>query len=359
MLRISTFALCFGTLLGTLLGADTARMADKKPRRLATILFDDLPDPASLDEAKALGASAYIVIYQASDPNAIKTGEIDVPRVLEYIRGLASKAPLPAWGMLDFEDPFHEHVQKPGASEEHRRAVNSMIHLVQSVRRDFPGTKWTYYGVPFLPYWPKSESWVTANATVKRDAINAAIASYSELVSELDWISPTIYAKYDPREFPGQPPEQVRAAGRAWRAAEVGLAKLMANGKPVIPTVCPWWSIGGKAPVNRFIDRRQVLVDQVIPAIEMGADGVAFWNALGYVVDMTTASQDRENRYPKSELVSWRAAIQADYFVDNPVSDWSAPGVRSAVAAKLSATMVRGMQDVAEWQRNGTTPPGQ
>jgi hypothetical protein len=234
-----------------------------------------------------------------------------------------------------------------------------MIHLVQSVRRDFPGTKWTYYGVPFLPYWPKSESWVTASAIVKRDAINTAIASYSELVSELDWISPTIYAKYDPREFPAQPPEQVRAAGRAWRAAEVGLAKLMANGKPVIPTVCPWWSIGGKAPVNRFIDRRQVLVDQVIPAIEMGADGVAFWNALGYVADMTTASQDREDRYPKSELVSWRAAIQADYFVASPILDWSAPGVRSAVAAKLSATMVHSMRDVVEWQRNGTMPPEQ
>jgi hypothetical protein len=175
----------------------------------------------------------------------------------------------------------------------------------------------------------------------------------------MDWISPTVYAKYDAQMFPSLKADEIRAPGRAWRAAEIGLAKLIGAGKPVIPTVCPWWTVGGRAPVNRLIGRREFLEDQVIPSLAMGADGIAYWNALSYISSMVTASPTNEGKYPSSgdgSISAWRKAIQDDYFGGAPVDDWSGAAVRQLIPKRLSQSMLTGIRDLIDWERAGTKP---
>lgn len=328
-------------------------------RKPLILLYDEMPDTTQLERVLALRAFPYRIVYQSADPDAGKTGRINIVALLNAIRKDAEQG-LPDWGMLDFEDPFHKQLQEGADSDACRRTVRNMVEAIQAVRATFPGTKWTYYGMPWLPYWlDKGEDWAAGSAESKRKSLEAATRIYQPIIEAMDWVSPTIYPKYEPSSMPGMLPQVVREQGRAWRAAQVGLARLLGKERPVIPNVCPWWTPGGKARFCTVVAPNEFIEDQVEPAVRMGASGVALWGSLGYTIRrITDADQSKYSKEKDFGTSEWRAAVTSDYFAGVTPTDWSASDVRARVTSALSGTMVRALEDIRSWERDGTVPKG-
>jgi len=324
-----------------------------------TILYDDIPDPNAIVRARASNANPYLIIYQAADPTAIKTGLIDINILLSYIRTQA-KAGLPNWCMLDFEDPFHEAMQEGIDSQKCKITILNMINAIRAVKLEFPNSKWTYYGMPSLPYWLDGGlSWDKAPEDLKRKTLEKAVAIYNSLFQEMDWVSPSLYAKYDPKFFPSQPPDNIREGGRSWRTAQVGLAKLLSNGKPIIPNISPWWvSATGKCDLYTVINAKEFIEDQVIPAIKMGATGFALWAALTYDIDgIVAVDQSKYPQDPKSGVPAWRAAVMKDYLNNQTPKDWSDKDVAQRLIAGMSLTYTNSISNIRMWEKAKILPP--
>lgn len=321
------------------------------------LLFDELPDASGLEGAIELQSVPYLIVYQSADPDAARTGRINISRLLESIQKDSAEG-LPLWGMLDFEDPFHDALEKGPDSEECQRTVQNMVAALQAVRATYPGTKWTFYGMPSLPYWlDGGADWANGSEEVKRKSLKRAADIYRPLVESMDWVSPTIYPKYDPVMLPSMPEQLVREQGRAWRAAQVGLARLLAKDRPVIPNVCPWWTPGGRARFCTVVKPAEFIEDQVMPAVKMGASGFALWGALGYnirrITDLDQTKYSPEKNFGTTE---WRAAVTKDYLGGVAPADWSASQVRARVTEGLCGTLVRALSDIRAWERDGTVP---
>jgi hypothetical protein len=326
----------------------------KKP---LILLYDEMPDTGRLERILELRSFPYRIVYQSVDPEAGKTGRINIVALLAAIRKDAEQG-LPDWGMLDFEDPFHALLQEGPDSDACRRTVQNMVEAMQAVRATFPGTKWTFYGMPWLPYWlDKGQDWSAGSTESKRKTLETATRIYQPIIESMDWVSPTIYPKYEPTSMPGMPPQVVREQGRAWRAAQVGLARLLGKDRPVIPNVCPWWTPGGKARFCTVVAPNEFIEDQVEPAVRMGASGVALWGSLGYTIRRITDSD--QSKYSKEKdfgTTEWRAAVTSDYLGGAAPTDWSAPDVRAKVSSALCGTMLRALDDIRVWERDGTVP---
>lgn len=350
-----TGALALAALLAAGQATTQGAAAPAKPPLI--LLYDEMPDSSRLERVIALRSFPYRIVYQSVDPDAARTGRINIPALLGAIQKDAAGG-LPDWGMLDFEDPFQEALQKGPDSDECRGTVRNMVEAMQAVRATFPGTKWTFYGMPWLPYWlDRGEDWATGSAESKRQALERATKIYLPLVESMDWVSPTIYPKYDPALMAGMLPQVVREQGRAWRGAQVGLARLLGKNRPVIPNVCPWWTPGGKAPFCTVVAPAEFIEDQVAPAVSMGASGVALWGSLGYTIrritDLDQAKYSKEKDFGTPE---WRAAVTKDYLGGSTPADWSTSEVRARVTDGLCGTLVRALADIRAWERDGAVP---
>ena len=313
------------------------------------ILFDDIPDLSQLEDAARSGAVRCFVVGQSIDPQAGKTGLIDAEVLVEGIRR-ETKGTLPDWGLLDFEDPFHEALQEGPESERCKKTQRSMIAAIVAVRRSFPDTKWGYYGCPWLPYWLQSDGkwfdWITCPEPAKRAAIARGVEIYAPIAQASDWLCPTIYPKYDPALMHGQDSATIRAQGRAWRAAEVGLAMLIRGSAPVIPIVCPWWTPGGKARFCTVVAQDQFGEDQIRPALAMGARGIVIWSAATYQIGrMTDRDQAKYHAETNFGTSDWRRAVVEDYLEGREPEDWTDPKVREKLVIEMSRTITRAIQD--------------
>jgi len=343
-----------GILIGICLFGFQESVA-KKPidKPLLVLLYDVLPDLNAMARVQTLSAKQFFILYQGCDPQSLKSGVIDIPSVLIAIQKQTG-GQLPEWGMLDFEDPFNSDLQKEPSSLECKRALNSMIETVRAVKKNYPNTKWSFYGVPWLPYWMEGKGWATANNETKKTRLDQAARVYASLVNELDWISPTIYPMYDPLLFPTDQSKTVMEEGRAWRMAQIGIAKLLSSGKPIIPTICPYWTPGGKAPFCQIVPSKSVIDDQVAPAVSMGASGIAVWTSINYfiqqAVNVSTKSSPDETNFGSAE---WRKAFTIDYFNNKPPVDWSDPQVKQDLIQKTSRTITDTFNNIRMWERFG------
>ncbi len=315
------------------------------------LLYDTIPSRNARERAGTLGAASFYILYQSCDPQCAKSGVIDSDAVLTAIAN-ETKEQTPSWGMLDFEDPFNADLQKGPESPEGARAIATMIRTVQAVKARFPKTKWTYYGVPWLPYWLGSRGWMSATPLAKREALERGSAIYGALIKELDWISPTVYPKYDPRLAPPDQRSTVADEGRAWRTAQVGLASILAGGKPIIPTVAPYWTPGGKADFCRVVSATDLIDDQVAPSVAAGATGIAIWTAIDYFINISTdctgAPVTKEDNFGAPQ---WRAAFVADYLDNQVPPDWCDPSLKQRLIINTSDTIAAALSRIREWDR--------
>jgi len=323
------------------------------------ILYDSIPGNNARERANLMGAQLFYVCYQSADPNAGSTGTIDATKVIETIRAETAGRP-PKWGMLDFEDPFIEQLKKGSPTPEWRATLQTMIAAVQAVKVAFPQTRWTYYGIPNVDVWFDGVGWDRLSDESKKSKIDAAIATFGPLIEQLDWVSPTVYGKYDPKLQSPVNATPMLQAERAWRVASVGIARLCAGGKPVIPTIDPFWTPGGKAPFCRLIPRRLFLEEQVVTTLGAGASGVAIWTAIDYFIKIAADGATRTGQIEKDfGPMEWRDALSKDFLGGDSPSDWSSPDVRAALVTGTSDAIARSVSDIKQWTTDGTLPPSQ
>lgn len=336
----------------------TAPSPSTGPKAL-TLLYDELADPAALEAVVQLRSERFLIIYQSVDPNAAKSGLIDVEALIGAIRS-KEKDGLPNWGMLDFESPFYDVLAKGPDDPDFARTVRTMIEAIRAVKAAFPATKWCFYGLPQMPYWigPKPQDWLSAPADVKRAQVQKAIKTFGAIAAEMDWMSPSIYGVYAPESVKSQEPSLTREQGRTWRRAVVGLSKMMARGKPVLPIICPWWCPGGSAPYCRVIPRREFLEDIVAPAIDFGASGFALWSAMNYqIARVTAADPSRFGDETNFGTREWRAAMTLDYLGGKTPERWDDPSIRAALVSGMSSTVMNTMRDIRNWSESRKLPP--
>jgi hypothetical protein len=266
------------------------------------ILYDTLADPAAVVDADTLMARKCLVIYQSCDPESKSTGRIDKVKVLAAIDA-ATREQAFLWGMLDFEEPFFENLALGPGSAQGREAIETLVETMRVVRRMYPGIRWTYYGMPSLPYWDKSRSWDAMDEEDKRGLIRKCVDNYGAVVSECDWICPSVYLFYEPELFPENQREEIRKAGRIWRFAQVGVAKLLAKQKPVIPVTSPFWMEIGKARADTVVPQAQFVEDAVRPIIGARADGLMIWSAMAWKIGQAVAGL-RSPDAPSSNVIS-------------------------------------------------------
>jgi len=324
------------------------------------LLYDDLADSEARRSAASLGCKLILNVYQSDDPKSKSRGVMDPVVIVEAISRQAAYG-LPEYGMLDFEDPFFDVLAEGPSSPRFSSTVETMVNAIRVVKAAFPKTKWSYYGMPQLPYWigeKRDKEWLNASTELKRFHLTRAIEIYRPLIEELDWISPSIYCNYDPAFVKWQPETATRAQNRAWVKASVGISKLLARGKPVIPTVCPWWAPAGSAPYCRVVPRRLFIEDTVIPAVEAGAQGLSFWTAMSYQIRRVTAADPSTFGHERNfGTPEWRKAVVADYFEGTPPADWTDPAVTRRLVSRMSSAVVTRLRDVRNWVGGKQVPP--
>ena len=337
-----------------------------EPQRPATqtplkVLVDSLPDPESIGGLRGTDAERWLQVNQ--DAPSYKSGVIDTQEIL---RQIDSQGPqnLPEWVMLDFEDPFFKDLAAADGTPERTRAVSSMLATLRAAKARWPGVKFGFYGLPNLPFWVEGKGWADLDADQKRAALAKAERDAAPVLAEADWVSPSVYAYYDPAMVrPGNPdsirgtPKELRENDRAWRSMQVGLAVLMARGKPVLPTVCPFWAPGGVAPWCRWIDRRAFIESQIEPVARMRAQGVMIWTGMKYrigkVTDPALESGATEKNFGVAE---WRAAFERDMLDSQKPADWTDPEVRRRLERATTRAIVQTIVDIRAWERAGALP---
>jgi len=337
---------------------------EKTPEKPPLILlYDSLPDPDATVRVQSMNAEPWMNVTQ--DPESFKTGLVDIDAAIRQVQNKSGGQP-PKWMMLDLEDPFMANLRKAPDSPERQKSLASMISAIRAMKMQYPNCKWTFYGIPSISYWVNDRGWATASVEEKKLALERAVATFQSLVAEVDWVSVSIYDVYDPKMVvPGSPksvrgtPESVREDGRAWRMASTGLAKLMANGKPVIPTICPTWAPTGIAPYCRLIPLKDFVLDQVAPAVKAGANGFAIWTSMDYRIEQVTqaevnpAYKSTEQNFGVSE---WRSALTADYFNGVAPQNWSDPFIRQQLIKKTSRSITDALFAIRSWERTGEAP---
>ncbi|MCE9619796.1 MAG: hypothetical protein K8R92_07785 [Planctomycetes bacterium] len=328
------------------------------------LLYDGLPEAASIARAMSLKAEVWMQINQ--DAPSYKSGIIDIAAVTKEVESKTGGRP-PTWMMLDFEEPFFANLSKGQDSPEYKLTIQTMTECIRAMKARWPESKWTFYGIPNLPYWIEGKGWATAPDDQKKVMLKSMSEAVMPLVRECDWVSVSIYDCYDPSMVvAGSPnsirgtPASVREDGRAWRMAQVGLAKLLAHGKPVIPNVCNFWVPGGVAPYCRLIQPRAFIEDQIAPAVQAGANGFALWTGINYRISIVTQDEEKAATIVTEKnfgVQDWRKAFTADYFKGKAPMDWTDPQVKQTLVAETSKAIIQCFTNIRAWEKTGVLPP--
>lgn len=262
---------------------------DYKP----VIIYDDAITIPCLEKLASLGASKYIIVYQNDcDPESQKTGVINFKNVAAFI--IKAYGPNPeGWGILDFENPFDDFLKKDKNTPEYKNTILTMVECINKIKLYFPKVKWTYYGIPALPYYLGSETWATATADTKNDEIKRQLIIHSPILLACDWLAPSIYNQVGDSKNNGLPTPHIRASTAAWSFARtkmcVDFQQLAGKTNVVMPFVSPLYMPGGGAPAFSPIPDDIILQDTISPAMKAGATGFAIWTAGSYFIKQVTS----------------------------------------------------------------------
>lgn len=329
--------------------------------------------PIIYDSAPAVGfvspvatASRYLIVYQsdfgAYDPSDQTAVDVDPNAVIEVIRQKLSKAGYSEWGVLDIENPFDEILKNGPADARFDRAVASLVNVIRAVRTAYPQMKWTYYGFPRVPYWMGMNDW----GQLTKDQCEVKYAefarNYEPIMAEMDWFMPSLYDVYErAQQMPrcASPREVAEAEYR--KACVYAVSRWFTRAgvaaRPIIPVVSPWFQPGGVATAYKAIPMDEFCAEQVRPAIEAGASGMAIWGEMGFFLKMATASNlptaqyvrdwQEQTRSAFASLVPAGSAALAPSAPASPTSiDWFAPSTVQAIGTTLNDSMSSAMRAI-------------
>lgn len=302
-----------------------------------TVLYDGLPSDTVGAGLQADGIEQYLIVYEAVDPDARTTGQIDADRVVQHIRTKHGDSPS-GYGILDFENPFFERISAGPSDPHYQSTVNTIVALLDRVRAEFPNVKWTMYGMPRIKYWgpPGSYGWATADDPDREELLEAALEAFTPVLERCDWMNPSVYDRYE-LERQNQPSWQMWTDREtSWREYTVELCRRFNEGhagpdKPIIPMVSPLFFKVGQIEYNmKYMTAEELLRDQVRPVMEAGADGIAFWTGFNYWTHAVTSSDDL------GVLQQEARVAMANDFLDDAPEVWVDDSIRSELEARVS-----------------------
>jgi hypothetical protein len=307
----------------------------------------------------------YTIIYQACDPEAGKTGRIDLDKLAAEVERKMGQQPS-GWAMLDYEAPFDEWLQKGVGDQRCEQARSEIIKALRFVRARWPKVKWTIYGHPFLLYWlPNGTAWDQAPEQVKRAEIEKRVAVYGPILAEVDWVNPS---NYDINENALQTSiERARdkAHEQVWRTQHIELAKetMRRAGippKPILPAVNLFFPGEGRATYMRPIPVPELQQDQIAPQLAAGVDGFAVWTGVDYIQGLVTgnAKLDGDPESLKTRTRT-RSTWVGSYLDGRTPADWSSDDVKFVISQRTGQTIADGVEAIlAAWKaRPGATSP--
>lgn len=260
--------------------AQAAAQAQAKP----FVMLTNTELPGINAPLAAIGVQPYIVVYQGVDPQAVSTGLVDPNKIIDEIKRLWGDDPS-GYVMLNYENPFDEIFKVGPSHPKYKATVESMVGALKAVKAKFPKVKLTYYGVPRLPYWvPGYYGWADSPKSAADGVLAHYKATYAPLMAELDWLSPSVYDRYELNRRPQNEHAILTSRELSWRTTYITMCKemLAAAGRPdtpVIPVCLFVFPHGGDATVEGAITDEEFLRDQVKPCLDAGADGFAHWCA--------------------------------------------------------------------------------
>jgi hypothetical protein len=263
------------------------------------ILYEEALDLDGLTALAKLGGQRYFVVYQNNaDPDAQRTGVIDPAKVARHVASMHGDAP-EGWGVLDFEDPFDDLLQKDPTSARAQSAIKSMVETIRVLKRAFPGVRWTYYGMPGLLYYLPDGTWSTASARSKAAEISRQLDAYGKILAECDWLSPCVYYTVGDAGHSRVAPQSIRDATRAWVAERTAMcvrfAANLGRPVPVIPFASPLYMPGGGARAFSVIPVEVLVEDILSPMVRGGARGVCMWTGATNFIGIATGARPGES----------------------------------------------------------------
>jgi hypothetical protein len=348
--------------------AEALMLAMQRDVPIVRVLYDCTTSAASADRIAAAGAERFRWFGQAHDPDSVSTGRIDVSKLASAVSAAWGPAPS-GWGMLDFEVPFDDWLDLPPEDPRHRQALSELTRAIESMKRLFPGVKWTCYGIPRLGRWPRDvdgvvKGWSQVAPDVRVRELARRSRELASLVICLDWVSPSLYDVYENRLFDQDSAESMRANENLWRTDIVQMSKatLRENGRgsvPVIPCVSPLFQPGGKASVQAVIQPNEFRMDQLVPAINGGADGFAIWSAVDFAMSVSTrpasATLDKVSEEIRtSSRRAWRALLPGT----TTEVDWESDDVRFRLSSALGAVVAGAVEIAGDTARSKRSDSG-
>jgi len=269
---------------------DAQSQAAGQQRPLLYEVGDTFDNITYIQQANELGAERILIVYEdyeGAHPSGVSTGEIDVRSLLSHIQQVSGGTP-PKWGLLDFENPFMTWIENGPGNDNWVQATTQMVKAIRAVKASYPDTKWSFYQLPYVRYYigcPEDcKCWSQASPAVRTQARARYLEQCAPVLAECQWICPSMYGFYDPAKYPPEDGARWRAATSAWCREQVALAVSVANGRPVVPIICPIWQPGGKARLGEPIPKAIFEDDFVKPGIEAGAAGFVVWTQFPYYI---------------------------------------------------------------------------
>jgi hypothetical protein len=284
------------------------------------VLYEEGLDAVGLAALTELGAQRYFVVYQNNaDTGAQKTGVIDPSKVARYV--VETKGDTPeGWGVLDFENPFDNMLQKDPTSEQSKAAIKSMVETIRVMKRAFPRVRWTYYGMPGLKYYLPDGDWSKASARTKTAEVEHQLAAYGPVLSECDWLAPCVYYTVGDARGSKTASLEVREATRAWIAERTAMCVRFAAKRghpvPVIPFASPLYMPGGGARAFSVIPSEVMEEDVLLPVLKGGAAGLCIWTGASTFIGIATDARPGDTMTEgggKSALIkTWAEDLSVD-----------------------------------------------
>jgi len=302
------------------------------------LLSDDVPAVAGT----GMPARAYMIIYQGVDPQSYTSGVIDTARVVAAVGQEIAAGRGSEWGVLDFEFPFSEIMDRGPSDPRFSSAMSSLVATLRAVKSAYPAIDWTYYDFPRVPYWIENRDWHAQSAQERIALQDSIITKYAPLMDELDWFLPSIYDRYERGKFGPEMLALISLSETSFREASMGFIKAYMSqpGKvrrPIIPIASPWFIEGGLATQYRPIPAAEMIADQLRPAIQAGADGIALWCSTGWLVTLATRSSAELPAYVLEDQARVREQFKIDLMGATPSSfDWTSTESAALVRGRLA-----------------------
>jgi hypothetical protein len=316
------------------------------------LIYDSFPG----ETPPVIGSSQrYMLVGQYDvDAEIASTGIIDPVKAIAQVERLIQSGNGSEWGVLDFEEPF-DAIWNAGASDpRYQPALDSMVATIRALKSRFPNVKWTYYGLPRVPYWFSDGIWRDFSPEVRVEKYVQLTATIEPLMTEMDFFMPSVYDMYERARGMPLSAADADATEAWWRRANVEVIAHWFQSRnkvvpPIIPMVCPWFQGGGVATTMMPIPPSEFLQDQVQPLVSAGVSGLAVWGGMRYAIYVA----QWPGGHPSAAFLELRDATQRvlarDYLngADPDLVDWTSQSVKQQLGDAMNVVMINAL--TASW----------